>query len=372
MQKIVIVGAGIIGATAAYNLARTGVDVTIVDHHKEGRATSAAAGIICPWITRRRNKAWYELARKGAAYLEELISELHIDGENKTKYKKVGAVRLHTDKENLLQLKEIALKRREDAPQMGEISLLSIEETNEKIPYLNGNYQALFIEGAARLDGNALRDSLIAAAKKHGATYIEGNAELIYENKTVTGVRAKEAYIDADIVIGTNGVWMPELLKPLGIDLKISAQKGEIIHLKTDSLDTSSLPVITPPNNQYILHFDDGKIVIGATHKNISEFDMKTTAGGIHYILDEAIKVAPSLAEYSITETRVGFRPFTFNHLPIFGSVPSIKGLLIANGLGASGLTTGPFIGNQLAKIVQAEELDVNLDHYLVEQAIIN
>lgn len=372
MKKIVIVGAGIIGATAAYNLSRTGVDVTIVDHHKEGRATSAAAGIICPWITRRRNKAWYELARKGAAYLEELISELHIDGENKTKYKKVGAVRLHTDKENLLQLKEIALKRREDAPQMGEISLLSIEETNEKIPYLNGNYHALFIEGAARLDGNALRDSLIAAAKKHGATYIEGNAELIYENKTVTGVRTGEIYIDTDFVIGTNGVWMPELLKPLGINLKISAQKGEIIHLETDSLDTSSLPVITPPNNQYILHFDDGKIVIGATHKNISEFNMKITAGGIHYILDEAIKVAPSLAEYSITETRVGFRPFTFNHLPIFGSVPSIKGLLIANGLGASGLTTGPFIGNQLAKIVQAEELDVNLDHYLVEQAIIN
>lgn len=370
MNKVVIVGAGIIGATAAYNLARTGVEVTIVDHHREGRATSAAAGIICPWVTRRRNKAWYELARQGAAYLEKLISDLQLDGENRTKYKKVGAVRLHTDIENLLDLKEIALKRRENAPQMGEISLLSIEETNEKISYLSGSYYSLFIEGAARLDGNALRDSLIAAAKKHGATYIEGNAELIHERHTVTGIKVGKINIDSDIVIGTNGVWMPELLKPLNLTLKISAQKGEIIHLKTDSLNTSSLPVIMPPNNQYILNFDDGKIVIGATHKNIREFDMNITAGGIHYILDEALKVAPNLAEYSITETRVGFRPFTFNHLPIFGSVPSINGLLIANGLGASGLTTGPFIGKQLAKIVQGEQVEVDLEHYHVGQAL--
>lgn len=370
LKKVVIVGTGIIGATTAYELARNGIEVTMVDRHAKGRATSAAAGIVCPWITKRRNKAWYELAKKGAAYLENLIQHLNVDGEYETGYKKIGAIRLHTDKSKLEDLEKIAIKRQEMAPQMGNISLLSVEKTQEKFPFLNGTYHSLFIEGAARVDGRALRQSLIKAAKKHGATYLEGEAKLIHYGNEVTGVSVGKDTIQADVTIATNGVWMPKLLEPLDVKLHILAQKGEIIHLKTKGIDTSSLPVVMPPNNQYLLSFDHGKIVIGATHTNNIDFNTQITAGGIHYILDQALKVAPELDKCMIAETRVGFRPFTFNHLPIFGSIPPLKQLLIANGLGASGLTTGPFIGNQLAKIVMDNELDVELKNYHVVQAL--
>lgn len=370
MGKVIIIGAGIVGASAAYELAQKGFNVTLIDEHADGRATSAAADIICPWVTRRRNKAWYELARKGAAYIEQLISELHADGERDTGYKKIGAMRLHTEVEKLHELKEIACKRREIAPQIGELTLLSEKETQEKLPMLNGTYSSLFIEGAARVDGRALRDSLISAAKKYGAIYIKGKANINSKQNKITGVEVGEKNVHADMVIATNGVWMPQLLKPLGINLNITAQKGEIIHLQTDTIDTSSLPVVMPPNNQYMLHFDRGKMVIGASHAITDTLTTNITAGGIHYILDEALKVAPGISNFSIVETRVGFRPFTFNHLPIFGKIPEINGLLVANGLGASGLTTGPFIGKQLAALVEGSELDVKLDAYRVEQAL--
>src|SRR5690625_1869672 len=95
LEKVTIVGTGMIGATAAYELAKQGFEVTMIDSYVEGRATSAAAGIICPWITKRRNKAWYELARIGAEYLEDIIPDLHKEVEQHTGYKKVGAIRLH-------------------------------------------------------------------------------------------------------------------------------------------------------------------------------------------------------------------------------------------------------------------------------------
>src|SRR5690625_2861429 len=164
LEKIVIIGAGIIGATAAYELSNLGKKVTMIDQQVEGRATSAAAGIICPWITKRRNKEWYELARKGAVYLEQIISDLQANSGQETGYKKVGAMRLHTDKSELETVKDFAIQRRENAPQMGEISLLSKEETKAKFPLLNEDYYSLFIEGAARVDGRALRDSLIKVA----------------------------------------------------------------------------------------------------------------------------------------------------------------------------------------------------------------
>ena len=61
MKKVAIVGAGIVGATAAYYLSKEAdIEVTVFDHG-HGQATKAAAGIISPWFSKRRNKAWYKI-----------------------------------------------------------------------------------------------------------------------------------------------------------------------------------------------------------------------------------------------------------------------------------------------------------------------
>ena len=66
MKKVAIIGAGIVGATAAYYLSKEAdLEVTAFDHG-QGQATKAAAGIISPWFSKRRNKAGYKLARLGA------------------------------------------------------------------------------------------------------------------------------------------------------------------------------------------------------------------------------------------------------------------------------------------------------------------
>ncbi|MFX7302958.1 FAD-dependent oxidoreductase, partial [Acinetobacter baumannii] len=74
MQKIIVVGAGILGASTAYQLSKRGAEVIIVDRKHEGQATDAAAGIICPWLSQRRNQAWYKLAKEGARFYPSLIA----------------------------------------------------------------------------------------------------------------------------------------------------------------------------------------------------------------------------------------------------------------------------------------------------------
>ncbi|MNJ73419.1 D-amino acid dehydrogenase small subunit [compost metagenome] len=66
----------------------------------------------------------------------------------------------------------------------------------------------------------------------------------------------------------------------------------------------------------------------------------------------------------------MGFRPFTPGFLPVIGALPGWQGIFIANGLGASGLTMGPYIGCQLAKLVLGLEIDIALEDYKVEGAI--
>ncbi|MBS4213526.1 MULTISPECIES: NAD(P)/FAD-dependent oxidoreductase [Neobacillus] len=370
MQKVIVIGAGILGASTAYHLAKWGAEVIIVDRQDHGQATDAAAGIVCPWLSQRRNKAWYQLVKGGARYYPELITQLEADGEKDTGYKGVGALSIHSDTKKLEQMAERARVRREDAPEIGEITILSPTETNRLFPALSEEFGAVYVSGGARVNGRALRNALVNAAVKHGAQVIKGDASLISNDNKVQGVKVSEKLFFADQVIVTAGAWAKELLGPLGVEFLVRPQKAQIIHLQLSDMDTNSWPVVMPPSDQYILSFADGRVVIGATHENDAGFDNRVTAGGVQEILNKALAIAPGLAGGTILETRVGFRPFTPGFLPIIGGLPSFEGMLVANGLGSSGLTSGPYLGAELAKLALDKQTEIDLINYSVAGAL--
>jgi D-amino-acid dehydrogenase len=370
MQKIIVIGAGILGASTAYHLAKLGAKVTLVDRHDLGQATDAAAGIVCPWLSQRRNKAWYQLAKGGARYYPQLIAQLERDGEKETGYKRVGAISLHTDNIKLEQMAERARKRREDAPEIGEITILSPSETKSLFPPLSEEYGSVHVSGGARVNGRALRKALISSAIKYGTTFIKGNASIVCKNNQIIGIKVAENTMLAEQVIVTAGAWSKELLQPLGIDFLVKPQKAQIIHLEMPETDTNLWPVVIPSDNQYILTFENGRVVVGSTHENEAGFDNRVTAGGINEILSKALEVAPGLSNSSVLETRVGFRPFTPGFLPVIGALPQYKGIYVANGLGASGLTSGPYLGAELAKHALGKQTEIDLSCYDVSGAL--
>ncbi|WP_079525270.1 NAD(P)/FAD-dependent oxidoreductase [Halobacillus hunanensis] len=368
-KKYIVIGSGILGASTAYHLAKAGAEVTVVDRKDTGQATDAAAGIICPWLTKRKNKAWYRLAKAGAKYYPALVEKLKADGEQETGYKRVGALRLHTEEEKLDEMMERALERREDAPEMGEITRLSPSETQTMYPPVAEEYGAVHMSGAARVDGRALRDALVNAAKRKGAVFLKGNASLIVKDQQITGVKTEEEQLEADQVIVAAGAWAKEIIEPLGVNFLVHPQKAQIVHLELPATETGDWPVVMPPTNKYLLSFDQGRVIVGATHETKEKFDSRITAGGIHEIFTKVLAVAPGLARSTMLEARVGFRPFTPDSLPVFGEIPNFEGILVANGLGASGLTTGPFIGAELARIALGTDTELHKEDYKVEHA---
>jgi len=92
LMKVIVVGAGIMGGSAAYHLARAGSEVTLVDRADEGRATAAGAGIVCPWGSSIEDAWRYALLARGARYYSQIVAMLAEDGERDLGYARVGGL----------------------------------------------------------------------------------------------------------------------------------------------------------------------------------------------------------------------------------------------------------------------------------------
>lgn len=148
-MKVAVVGAGIVGATAAYYLSKENdYQVTVFDYG-QGQATKAAAGIISPWFSKRRNKAWYKMARLGTDFYQELIADLQADGWDTSFYKQTGVYLLKRDQSKLAELKALANSRREESPLIGQLEILSQAQVAQRFPHLQGFDQLLYASGGA-------------------------------------------------------------------------------------------------------------------------------------------------------------------------------------------------------------------------------
>ena len=351
-MRVVVVGAGVLGASAAYHLARAGLEVTLIDRADEGRATAAGAGIVCPWGSTIEDAANYALLAGGARYSSQLVALLAEDGETDLGYARVGGLYVPAEPHDLDALERRARARAVDAPEAGRIERLSPTDARALFPPLRRDQPALLVAGGARVDGRRLASALQRAAVKHQTRLINGSAELVRHGQSVAGVRVGGELIEAERVVVAAGAWAPSLLASVGVELAVAPQRGQIVHLRLAGADTARWPVLLPLTSYYLLAFEDARVVVGATRETNSGFDYRLTAAGVAEVLNAALAVAPGLAAWTLHEIRIGFRPLAHDNRPKLGPVPGVDNLFVANGLGPSGLTMGPYAGALIAEAV--------------------
>lgn len=354
-KEIVIIGGGIVGSTAAFYLSQSEkYHVTLVDSGI-GNATRAAAGIICPWLAQKKNKDWYRLTSNGAVFCRQLMADLIASGVDTLPFKQTGTLGLKSKPELLEKIQKIAEDRKIETATIGEIKILKGQEITDYIPHLLPDFYGIFLEGGGRIDGGKLVDTLQEKFLEQGGQRIFGKAELLDQNT----VQVNHEKIHADILLLTTGAWLPEALQPLGYHVDVRPQKGQLLELETD-LDTTNWPVCMPYGEIDILPFEDGKIIIGATHEDDMGYDLSLDMQKIQHMKDKAAEFMPVLANYPINKTRIGTRAYTSNYAPFYGNLDDDPHIWVASGLGSSGLTNGPYIAWQIANELLGQ--DSNFD----------
>jgi D-amino-acid dehydrogenase len=362
-MRLIVVGSGIVGAGCAYAASRLGAEVLLADAAIPGQATAAGAGIVCPWTSAlASDPAWYALACASARHYPRLVAELAELGETEVGYRQVGALVLVGPAQQPADLAAELAGRRAAAPEIGEVEALAGAQARGLFPPLRGDRAAVRVGGAGRVDGRLLAGALARAAARQGAVAVAGRARLVCRRGRAVGVMLGGVLAEADAVIVATGAWPGAFLEPAGVAVPVTPQRGQIVHLSVEPADTSRWPVVLPAGSgHYLLAFDGSRVVAGATREAGAGFDHRVTAGGLAEVLGQALAVAPGLATARYLETRVGFRPMSRDARPLLGPVPGVDGLVVATGLGPTGLTMGPYAGAVAARVALGEPSGVDL-----------
>ncbi|MFC4080164.1 NAD(P)/FAD-dependent oxidoreductase [Amycolatopsis samaneae] len=357
-MRVIVIGSGISGAATAYHLALRGAEVVVVDAGLAGTATEAGAGIVSPW-TSHWEDALFPLASAAAAYYPELAGRLAEETGEPTSYQVVGGMVVSADEGELDAAEGRLAARAVAAPGAGEIRRLDPARARELFPPLAPGLGAVHLSGAARVDGRRVRRALLTAARHRGARLVAAHARVSPRPGGAPRVLAGGEVFGADVVVAAGGAWTGELLAQLGIRVPVTPQRGQISHFDLPGVDTAAWPVVLPGTSHYLLAFPGSRVVAGATREAGAGFDHRVTAAGQREVLDHALAVAPGLADATLAETRVGFRPGTPDGLPVLGEVTG--GLVLATGFGAAGLTLAPFAGRLVADLALGEDAGFDL-----------
>ncbi|MEY9212173.1 FAD-dependent oxidoreductase [Thermobifida halotolerans] len=365
-MRVIVVGGGIVGASAAFHLARRGVATTLVDAGHVGRATSAGAGVVfprpLPWDPEPLRALTLAAAAHYPALMTELAEDGHTTGYQAVEGMSVSAGAATADREHAL-LGQMAAQP--GCAGLGGVRRLARGEPARRVPVLPEHLEGVAFGGMARLDGRLARNALVDAAEERGLRRVGGDAELLGDGTRITGVRAGGEDLSADAVVVAAGAWTARLLAPFGVRVPVFPVRGQITHVALPETSTRDWPVVRfADHDRFMVAFPPNRIVLNATHEPDAGFDHRVTVAGLRQVLADAVETAPGLAEATVLETRVGFRPGSRDGLPILGPVESLPGVVVATGLGPSGLTLGPHQGALAARLAMGEAVGIDLDPF--------
>ncbi|MGP6157233.1 MAG: glycine oxidase ThiO [Vulcanimicrobiaceae bacterium] len=336
---IVVIGAGLIGLAIAYELAKRGAEVRVLEANESaGAASWAGAGMLAPYTESDAEDEFERFCADSLglypAFTQELReragvdSHLRLDGLMEVAHDDEGVLRLQTQVEALAQR---GVRAR----------WLDFDEMRALEPALGASaLGASLIEDEGQVDNRRLGRALHAACLAAGVRVEthSGGVALEADARRVLGVRTKAGFLPAAAVVNAAGAWAGELQGvPAHARVPVEPVKGQMLALAMPKGLVTRVVWVT---GAYIVPRSDGRLLVGATAERAG-FDVRVTAGGIRRLLDAALTGLPPLRELALCETWAGLRPGSPDGRPFIGQT-SLGGYFVATGHYRNGILLAP------------------------------
>ena len=365
---VVVIGAGVVGCSVAYYLAREGVNVTLLEREAIGSGASAhATGSLSLLGAEFSPGASFQIARASYAEFPKIVPELESATGMDLLYQRRPSLRLALDDEEADLIKDLMVWQ-QPRVQMRWIDAGEVQSIEPRLsPSIIG---AVYEDESAQLDSYRFNLALARGAELKGANIIHRDVTgLVTSGTTISGVQTASGEIHCGTVVVAAGTWSRAFTPWLGFPVPVRPMKGERLLLNYPGEPLRVL--ISSPKRGHMISRMDGLISVGSTggrdydQKELfwgEEFDRQPTEAARLELLQRAIDVFPDLERAELVQQLAGSRPLSPDSKPIIGPVPGREGVLLATGHTTKGIHLGPITGRIIADYVCRGSTDVVSD----------
>jgi len=364
---VIVVGGGVIGSSTAYQLAKRGLKVLLLE--KEDFASGASGACDTGIFLQSKNAGIHlRLALASAELFKGLRDELDHDIEY---HQKGGMILIETADELKVMEDFVARQKRTGL----QVDIIDRREASRMQRGLAGH---LIASTYSPQDGDVnpieLNLGFAGAAKRLGAEILLKTEVTGYLTKggRVEGVATAQGPAHAPIVVNAAGAWASLIGRMAGLDLPIQPRRGQIVITEPAapfiSRSMLSASYIAAKYNAgraegaksravqlgvglSLSQTEKGNIFIGGTREFVG-YEVRNTREGIREILKNALRLVPGLGPIHIIRTMGGIRPFTPDGLPLVGYANGLEGCFIAAGHEGDGIALSPVPGKIVADLI--------------------
>ncbi|MCU0888509.1 MAG: D-amino acid dehydrogenase [Rubritepida sp.] len=410
-MRIIVLGAGVVGITAAWHLARDGHEVVVVDRQERAamETSFSNAGMVSPghaytWASPRAPKIlWQSLFRQDTALrlkpsldwrlyawglrflrecsagraaintahkvrlclysqkqFEDLAAELPLDYHRQTG----GALYLYRDADHYargLSAMSILTDNGVTLRGVGPAEIAAIEPAlSDEAKSLAG---AIYCPTDESGDCHRFTNLLAADAEQRlGVTFLWNREirRIEREGDRVTQIVTSEGPVTGDAYVLAMGSFSPAAARPLGFDMPIYPVKGFALTAPVES--SNAAPQLCGVDEKYLVAWSrlGDRIRVTATAE-FSGFDRSHSERDFAHMLDTVRGLFPRAAAYDKATRWAGLRPMTPKGTPIIGASP-LRNLWLNTGHGHIGWTMSMGSGRLLADVVAGRRTEIAMD----------
>ncbi|MGC2302884.1 NAD(P)/FAD-dependent oxidoreductase [Candidatus Binatus sp.] len=350
--NVIIVGAGVVGCSIAFHLARAGARVRVFDKGGICAGMSARSGALVrmhytfapeaelAWKSHNYFQNWGEIVGGRCGFVETGFAVV-VDERNASRLR-ANVTMLQSVGVNTEVVTAAELRKLEPHAFVDDVALAAYE------PH------------SGYADPVATTESLASAAKRHGAEFLVNTAVagIIHSGERVTGIVDGVGRVhEADAVCVVAGPWTDALLAPLGVKIGIKSERAQIAFFKRPPQIQHCIYIDTIAGSYFRPHGGDMTLAgLGGwkaeAEANPDDFRESNDDDFVAAVRERLAKRIPAMADAPYSRGHAGIYDVSPDARAVMGRVPGVERLFVAAGFSGTGFKTAPTVGASMAELI--------------------
>ncbi len=356
---VVIIGGGIIGLAAAFNLAKFKFGKIVVVEKEMflgSGATSKCAGGIRAQFNSKSN---IEMSMKS----EEILANFESITGYPAIFNQCGYMFLLSDEKELADFsKAVELQKSLGLP----VELIDPDRINDFAPEVRTDdiIKATFCQQDGLADPNDLIQGYASASRGLGVEIlVETEVTGITTDKnTVTGIKTNKGDIDCPLIINAAGPYAKIIAQMAGTSIPVEAVRRQIVTTAALDFVGPKFPMVVDVKAGLYFHREAPGLLLGWADNTVEPaFDESVDPDYTDNIIMKALDRIPALETAGVSNSWAGLYEVTPDHHAIIGSSKKINGLFYINGFSGHGLMHAPAAGLVAAESICGKKTTVDI-----------